>query len=396
MRVLVTDSDSRSALAATRALGRCGHTVFTAGEHPQSIAVVSRYSAGFAPYPAPSKHPREFVAAIAEAAARLEIDVVLPTTEITTLLLTRHAALLPAGTRLPFADPAVVESAANKATVLELADACGIPIPRTEVLRTAQDVEKLHCWSSYPAVLKPARSRVMTERGWISLGVHYAHSADEAITILRQLAPEAYPVLLQERIRGAGTGVFTCMAGGQPLVWFAHERLREKPPSGGVSVLCRSVLPEPLAVRYSQQLLERLGWQGVAMVEFKRDDRDGSLRLMEINGRLWGSLQLAIDAGVNFPRMMVELAAGRAPAPVESYRLGVKSRWLWGDISALLVQLLRKREHLNLPANHPGRWRALWNFLHLWGRDMNYEMERPGDLAPAWLETRRALFGTRR
>ena len=394
--MLITDSDSRSALAATRALGQGGHTVYTAGEHPHSIAAVSRYSAGFVPYPAPGSHPDEFVAAIVKGTARLGIDVVLPTTEITTLLLTRHAAMLPPGVRLPFGDSAAVERAANKAEVLELAEACGIPIPRTEVIRSSDDIEALHRWSSYPAVLKPARSRVATARGWISLGVHYAHSAAEGIEILRRLAPEAYPVLLQERIRGAGTGVFTCMADGQPLVWFAHERLREKPPSGGVSVLCRSVLPEPQAVRYSQALLERLGWQGVAMVEFKRDDRDGSLRLMEINGRLWGSLQLAIDAGVNFPQMMVEIAAGRSPAPVPHYRLGVRNRWLWGDISALLIQLVHGRERLNLPSGHPGRCKALWNFMHLWGRDLHYEMERPGDLAPAWLETRRALFGGRR
>jgi predicted ATP-grasp superfamily ATP-dependent carboligase len=395
-RVLVTDSDTRSALAVTRALGRCGYTVYSAGEHRESLAAVSRYSSGFAPYPAPAKHPRDFVVAVAEAAARLDIDVIVPTAETTTLLLTRHATMLPARTRLPFADAGTVERAANKAEVLKLALECGIPIPRTEFIETPSGISAVGAWSSYPAVVKPARSRVATANGWLSMGVRYAKDSDETLAILRALPPEAYPVLLQERIQGAGTGVFACMVEGQPLAWFAHERLREKPPSGGVSVLCRSVQPEPRAVQYAQHLLQKLRWQGVAMVEFKRDDRDGSLRLMEINGRLWGSLQLAIDAGVNFPRMMVELASGRTPAPVSSYRIGVRNRWFWGDLSSLLLQLLGHRRKLNLPPAHPGRLAALWQFMHLWGPGLHYEVERLSDLRPAWLETRSALFGSRR
>ena len=104
-------------------------------------------------------------------------------------------------------------------------------------------------------------------------------------------------MLLQERLVGPGVGVFACYHDGRPVALFSHRRLRERPPWGGVSVLCESAEVDPVAGEHATRLLDGIGWQGVAMVEFKRDLRDGVPKLMEINGRFWGSLQLAIDAG---------------------------------------------------------------------------------------------------
>jgi predicted ATP-grasp superfamily ATP-dependent carboligase len=200
-------------------------------------------------------------------------------------------------------------------------------------------------------------------------------------------------VLAQERIDGPGVGVFLCCHAGKVVATFAHRRLREKPPSGGQSVLCESVAAEPQALEHASKLLAALAWDGVAMVEFKRNLADGSLRLMEINGRFWGSLQLAIDAGVDFPNLLVALRNGQPPASPPRYKLGVRSRWLWGDVDSLIAVLRKSPTELNLPASHPGRWRTLLNFLVPWRPGMRYEMERLTDLGPWWLETRRRLSG---
>ena len=129
------------------------------------------------------------------------------------------------------------------------------------------------------------------------------------------------------------------------------------------------------------------------MVEFKRDQRDGSLRLMEINGRFWGSLQLAIDAGVDFPALLVAMAAGETLPAASAYRLGTRSRWFWGDVDALLMILMRSRKSLNLPHSHPGRWRSVWNFLFDSAKEQREEVLRRDDPKPWVLETRRWLFG---
>lgn len=84
-------------------------------------------------------------------------------------------------------------------------------------------------------------------------------------------------------------------------------------------------------------LLDAFGWSGVAMVEYKVDERSGEPVLMEINGRFWGSLQLAVDAGVDFPRLLAEINLGGKPPRTRSYRF-VRSRWFWGDVDHAIAR----------------------------------------------------------
>ena len=253
--------------------------------------------------------------------------------------------------------------ASDKAYVVRLANKLRVPTPNTVIVGSADEALAVGNTLSLPVVIKPARSRVRNGSNWLSTSVSYATDLVMLRRILTRLPPAAYPVLLQERIEGPGRGLFACFVLGQPVAFFAHQRLREKPPSGGVSVLCESTPLDPAAVEYGTRLLSHIGWHGVAMVEFKQDNRDGSLRLMEINARFWGSLQLAIDAGVNFPCMLADIAAGKPPTKEKPYRFGIRNRWLAGDVDALIMLLTRSSRALNLPPCHPGRLVTLGRFL---------------------------------
>lgn len=77
------------------------------------------------------------------------------------------------------------------------------------------------------------------------------------------------------------------------------------------------------------------------MVEF-RVAPDGKAYLMEVNARLWGSLQLAIDCGVDFPWLLFQICNGKEIAPVASYRVGRRLRWFLGDMDHLLLELRGK------------------------------------------------------
>lgn len=178
------------------------------------------------------------------------------------------------------------------------------------------------------------------------------------------------PVLLQQRIEGPGTGIFVLLAGGDVLAQFAHRRLREKPPSGGVSVSRESIVADQALVDRSVALLRSLEFNGVAMVEYKSDVRTGQAYLMEVNGRFWGSLRLAVDAGVNFPVLLVAWALRNPMIPVTIYRARVRSRWWWWDVDQLLIRLRRSDDANDLPPGAPTRWQTLGQFLQLW---------RPGD-----------------
>jgi predicted ATP-grasp superfamily ATP-dependent carboligase len=337
---------------------------------------------------------RAFVAATLEFVRREGIELLLPMTEVTTLLLGEQRAALPAHCVLPFAETATIARANDKHAVLDLARSLGVPVPASLSVAHPRDLPAALASAVYPAVIKPARSRVLTPAGWISTGVDYAEDRAALEHKLHALPESVYPVLVQERIQGPGVGVFAAYDRGKPLAMFAHRRLREKPPSGGVSVLRESAALDPVAAAHAGTLLDALGWHGVAMVEFKRDGRDGTPRLMEINARFWGSLQLAIDAGVDFPAILLAIAQGKRVTPqIGTHRLGVRSRWWWGDADALLSVLFKSRSSLNLPSDHPGRLATLWDFMHLWGRDLHYEVESWDDPRPGLLEARRWLFG---
>jgi hypothetical protein len=118
------------------------------------------------------------------------------------------------------------------------------------------------------------------------------------------------------------------------------------------------------------------------MLEFKEESRTGQAFLMEVNGRYWGSLQLAIDAGVDFPFLAFQLALGRRPDQTDSYRPGMKSRWLLGDLDHLLLRLRHSDRSLNLPPSAPSKLQAVADFLTLAQRGLHYDVISLGDLRP--------------
>jgi hypothetical protein len=108
---------------------------------------------------------------------------------------------------------------------------------------------------------------------------------------------------------------------------------------------------------------------------------------MEINGRFWGSLQLAIDAGVDFPNLLLDAAAGTPRPPVLRWKLGVRSRWWWGDVDQLLARLRHSAARLDLAPGEPGRLGALARFLLLWRPGDRNEILRLDDPRPFLRET---------
>ena len=146
--------------------------------------------------------------------------------------------------------------------------------------------------------------------------------------------------LIQERIppEGEAFGLAALLdGGGEVKASFAYRRLREYPVRGGPSTLRESV-HHPQIEELGIRLLRSLQWYGVAMVEFKVDPRDNQPKLMELNPRFWGSLALAIHAGVDFPYLLYKMVMGQEFEPVLEYELGVRCRWLLpGDILHFLT-----------------------------------------------------------
>lgn len=397
LRVLVTDGEQRAALAIVRSLGAAGAVPIVCSSTGASLSGASRFAVADLRTPDSLEQPEAFVRALQEAVRDHAVDCLLPVTEssLRAVLGSRHTY---GGVLLPFPSHDTFAAASDKRHVMELATGIGVPVPHQVVLKEPDaailDQAEPDGTARFPLVLKPPLSVAEGTGGSVKLSVVHVADRPELGRVLAELPAAAFPLLAQERITGPGIGIFLLRWNGRILARFAHRRLREKPPSGGVSVYRESITPPADALAHAEALIEALDWQGVAMVEFKCDERTGTPYLMEINGRFWGSLQLAIDAGVDFPRLLVEASLGRTPTESVEGRPGVRLRWLLGDFDHLLLRLRKSRAELALGADTPGRLRALGSFLVPWRPGDRWEVLRPSDPRPFVRETRVWLANT--
>lgn len=386
--MLVTDGEQRAALALVRSLGQAGWRCIVTSQDGRSLAGASRHATRDVAVPDALAEPEAAVAALAALVRDESVALLVPTTEPAMLAcLPARATLAPA--LIPFPDVDVFLRVSDKAALLEAATRVGISIPTQHRLGTAAELEALAPETlRYPLVLKPARSVGEHRGSRHKMSVTYANDAAELRRRVGQLPAQAFPLLLQQRIVGPGDGVFLLRWNDTIVARFAHRRLHERPPSGGVSVYREAVaLDDELAAR-SIALLEAMEWRGVAMVEYKRDARDGTPYLMEINGRFWGSLQLAVDAGVDFPVLLAECALGATPAPVTTWSTGTRLRWWWGEMDHVLARLRRPAAALHLPADVPSLGRVCLDLATAPFRPRDREeILRPGDWRPFARET---------
>ena len=387
--MLVLDGNERASLAIVRSLTAAGWDVVVGARGSRSLGSVSRGARGVVIDVDPLLEPTLFAHTVATECRRLGCALLIPVTDASLEAMLENRALLPASTVLPFPSLDVYRAASDKVLVHRLACDAGIGIEETVVVEAHGDPAPADA-SLYPGVVKPHRSIVGHDHRY-KTSVELVSDRAACASVLRALPPAAFPVLVQRRVRGSGEGFFAARWRGQPIARFAHRRLREKPPSGGVSVFRESIEMDAALVSACEAVLDRLNWEGVAMVEGKRDLDRGGWRVMEINGRFWGSLQLAIDAGVDFPALLASAATGEPIGIAPTWRPGIRLRWEWGDIDHLMLRLLRGRDRLDLPADAPGRLRTLLDVMsHRWSSDHG-EVFRWRDPRPFLLESLRRI-----
>ena len=376
MRILITDGNERVALAAARSLVRAGHTVCVTAPTRLSLAGASRGVQGLLHATDPFIHPASYAAELGEIMRQHGTEVLLPMTDASLEAVLENRDTLPHEVLLPFPNLETYRAGSDKARILTLAQGCGFGVPETRMVATPGDYDVDTPADFFPAVVKPHRSVVMEGGVRRKLLVTHVSNAVECRRVLAALPTAAFPVLLQRRVSGVGEGFFALRWGGRTVSMFAHRRLREKPPAGGVSVYRESIALDEGLMGPGLRLLEALGWNGVAMIECKREEATGRQVIMEVNGRFWGSLQLAIDAGVDFPSLLVRCAAGETVPFSADYRVGVRSRWFWGDV-----------DHLYLRLRNGSRRGALRDFLRVHPRRNRSEVWRWRDPAPFVVET---------
>ena len=366
MDAIVLDGEQRSALAVTRSLGRRGVKVAVGAEKNPSLASRSRYCTRSFIYPSPYRNPAGFLQALKEYTKYSIPSILFPMTDVTLTEILLNRMELPECTVIPFVDYEKYLQVTDKIKLFQLARELKVSIPTTFLsteFKCRKDLVESVERSGFPVVVKPNLSKIRSGNGWLDARVRYATDEKDLLDILSQEIFDRFPFLVQKRIEGPGAGIFLLMKNGEVIERFAHRRIREKPPSGGVSVLCESIEPPADAMEAAVKILTKLDWTGVAMVEFKIDREQNVAKLLEVNARFWGSLQLAISSGVDFPYQLFRLANGEKVEGSEGYTLGLKSRWELGDLDHLFIRLLKNPSGLNLPSDHPARMTLVKDFL---------------------------------
>ncbi|MDP9068358.1 MAG: ATP-grasp domain-containing protein [Actinomycetota bacterium] len=332
MRALVVD-DGRSlgALAAVRSLARAGWEVGVASPGPVGFAATSSYMSRHLVAPFVHLDPDAFLAAIQNAISSGGYELVFAGGDAELMALSHGRHRLDA--LLPYAEHSVVETALDKLHVHHLAQASGLSTP------TTAPADAVAQWESWPVVVKARRHWSVGRRaGSGRLDPSVCAAPDEARQRIAQITDNGAEAILQERVPGllmAYTAL--CDRGGRVVAAVQQEVDGLDPSPPGSSTRARTVPLDPALAGGVQELLNRLGWFGIAELQFMKRSGEAP-KMIDLNGRFYGSMSLAISAGIDLPALWASLAVGR-DVPSAVARTGVRYQWLHGD----LLRALRER-----------------------------------------------------
>ena len=325
-RALVLDGQSTAAIEVLQALGRARVDVDVASNTKDCLCFRSRYCLERLDQPS-AADASAFLAWLDGVMAATPYGLVVPCTE-NSLVALNHVPddhLLRARALLPPRHQ--VDIALSKQLTWELAAKLGLGVPQSRLVTRDEESDSQF---GYPIVLKPTQSLTRQGDQLVRESVVIAPNRAVYRQALSRLLSQG-DVQEQSYVRGRGIGIECLYFHGRLLWYFAHERIHEVPLTGGGSSYRKSIRPPIDAILAAKQLLDSLNWHGVAMVEFKLKS-DSGICLMEINPRLWGSIALAIDAGVNFPLAVWKIAAREHLGPQPKYRVPYYSRHIARDI----------------------------------------------------------------
>jgi D-aspartate ligase len=322
---LVMGADYR-ALGVARSLGRRGIPVWVINQGGHLVAAASRYVRRRLPWPAADDRARvEYLLALC-ATHNLDGWMLVPTDDYTVGLVSKSHASLASKYHLTVPAWEKLQWACDKRLLHQLANRLHVHQPWTLCASNREELAELDC--PFPVILKPAvrlqPSSLAIPKAWLvedrkSLLTRY----DEASAVL---SPEN--LIIQEIVPGGGETQFSYAAlckDGRSLAYLVARRTRQFPRDFGQLSTYVETVDAPEVIEPAERLLSEVGFTGLAEVEFKKDPRNGQLKVLDINPRVWGWHSLSRRAGVDFPYLLWLLARGE---PVPRVRGRAGERWV--------------------------------------------------------------------
>jgi|TARA_B100001057_G_scaffold499111_1_gene608576 predicted ATP-grasp superfamily ATP-dependent carboligase len=293
---------SINTLSFVRSLGRRGIPCVVLDRLPM-IGAESRFT-HFVPISLSDLSSEEGIACLRHAAkSSTSKPVIFATSDEHNEFLARHGGKLEEHCRFLVPRPETIDLVLNKREQYTIAEKIGVPLPLSLYPESLEDIVSYKDRMRFPCIIKPCMAHV----GRQLLGgkkVRVVETYDDLKKQWGLLGSRSSEFMIQEIIPGGDSDLFGYLAlwshDCQEIAWVTKQKLRQNPPEYGDGALQKTVICEE-ARELSKRLLKELGYQGFVGVEFKKDPRDGRLKLMEINPRTVSGNQLAISSNIDFP-----------------------------------------------------------------------------------------------
>lgn len=334
--VLITATDSASGLSCLRSLGSRGIRTIVATEIETAAAFASRYCDEGVVVPSPREELLAYRDALLSIAQRPGVQTIVPTREEDAYILARYRTTFEPHVSALWPPFETLEMVHDRLRLTEAAADAGVPVPETRLLTDVND------WSRNQ-VVKP-RYSILTNAYDDSVPPNVCDRSQTVTYLPRGVEPDrerlvaemgsAEPIV-QEFVPSSDEYAFAALyEDGAPVTTYQKRHIRGKTYAHGPSVYRESVFLAELQ-EYGRAVLDRLGWHGIAEVQFLRNENTGDFELLEVNPIVWGSIPCAVRAGADFPHDFWLLATGHHDRISPGYRLGVSTHFLYGELGYL-------------------------------------------------------------
>ena len=296
-----------------------------------------------------------YIESIIKLLNETKYDLIVPVGATSVKFISNNFERISKLTKVFVADIDVIEIALNKDKTFEHAKEASVLVPKTYGFESLQDVEKNKSTIEYPIIVKSSdESLFKFETIYVNNYLELIDALNDCNAKYPQILNKKFPII-QEKVIGKGFGFFALYKEGKCVSYFMHERLREYPYTGGASTCARSVYDKNL-LKTGIKLLDSLNWHGLAMVEYKKDEKSEEFKLIEINPKIWGSFELSIKCGADFIQDLISLSKEENITPRNNYARYRRFQWIFsykGDIDRLKQ---RKRDFFYLIADIFNPW----------------------------------------
>lgn len=241
-------------------------------------------------------------------------------------------------------EESLVDAVLDKVLTYDLAVKHDVPCPKVFAINDVQQLEEIINEVTFPCILKPVHSSDFRKR--ISHQMYKkAILVEEASELWEKylLYVPYGELMLQEIIPGDETSIYsvkTFFDEQMKLIGiYMNQKIHQFPPDFGSSAMVLSMRDEEV-IEKAVSFLTKLQFKGLAITEFKRDERDGELKFIEINSRIGLTQRLSIACGVDLAYLYYLSLTGQNPSPVTSQREGIKWVYLVRDY----ISFLQKRK----------------------------------------------------